>query len=191
MSSIYLFCLKKATVFILEIFFNFDPNTGSFKTRKNEFNSTLGLINVTLVNGFPSNPFTSRLLYLICFVLIKDNRLETKAKENCSDLFSSRAVYCCWGNLLICFSFHNYNAARLEILSLCQTYKSLVRKSNLIAPNKDAHEKQQSTYFPYTGIPPLMLLMCGPKLYIPSTLNNSNRAYTFICLGRAGRFGQC
>ena len=112
MSSIYLFCLKKATVFILEIFFNFDPNTGSFKTRKNEFNSTLGLINVTLVNGFPSNPFTSRLLYLICFVLIKDNRLETKAKENCSDLFSSRAVYCCWGNLLICFSFHNYNAAR-------------------------------------------------------------------------------
>ena len=29
------------------------------------------------------------------------------------------------------------------------------------------------------------------KLYIPSTLNNSNRAYTFICLGRAGRFGQC
>ena len=28
-----------------------------------------------------------------------------------------------------------------------------------------------------------------PKLYIPSTLNNSNRAYTFICLGIAGRFG--
>ena len=29
-----------------------------------------------------------------------------------------------------------------------------------------------------------------PKFYIPSTLNNSNETYTFMCLGRAGRFGQ-
>ena len=29
-----------------------------------------------------------------------------------------------------------------------------------------------------------------PKLYIPSTLNNSNETHTFMCLGRAGRFGQ-
>ena len=28
------------------------------------------------------------------------------------------------------------------------------------------------------------------KLYIPSTLNNSNETHTFMCLGRAGRFGQ-
>ena len=29
-----------------------------------------------------------------------------------------------------------------------------------------------------------------PKLYTPSTLNNSNETHTFMCLGRAGRFGQ-
>ena len=28
------------------------------------------------------------------------------------------------------------------------------------------------------------------KLYIPSTLNNSNETHTFMCLGRTGRFGQ-
>ena len=27
-------------------------------------------------------------------------------------------------------------------------------------------------------------------IYIPSTLNNSNETHTFMCLGRAGRFGQ-
>ena len=30
----------------------------------------------------------------------------------------------------------------------------------------------------------------GPKLYTPSTLNNSNETHTFMCLGRVGRFGQ-
>ena len=40
-------------------------------------------------------------------------------------------------------------------------------------------------------LPVFELMLDSPKLYIPSTLNNSNRAYTFICLGRAGRFGQC
>ena len=29
-----------------------------------------------------------------------------------------------------------------------------------------------------------------PKLYIPSTPNNSNETHTFMCLGRIGRFGQ-
>ena len=29
-----------------------------------------------------------------------------------------------------------------------------------------------------------------PKLYIPSTPNNSNKTHVFMCLGRAGRFGQ-
>ena len=29
-----------------------------------------------------------------------------------------------------------------------------------------------------------------PKLYIPSTPNNSNGTHTFMCLGRTGRFGQ-
>ena len=29
-----------------------------------------------------------------------------------------------------------------------------------------------------------------PKLYIPSTPNNSNETHTFMCLGRTGRFGQ-
>ena len=29
-----------------------------------------------------------------------------------------------------------------------------------------------------------------PKLYIPSTQNNSNETHVFMCLGRAGRFGQ-
>ena len=33
-------------------------------------------------------------------------------------------------------------------------------------------------------------LMLLSKLYIPSTLNNSNETHTFMCLGRAGRFGQ-
>ena len=31
---------------------------------------------------------------------------------------------------------------------------------------------------------------CEPKLYIPSTPNNSNETHTFMCLGRTGRFGQ-
>ena len=30
----------------------------------------------------------------------------------------------------------------------------------------------------------------GAKLYIPSTPNNSNETHTFMCLGRAGHFGQ-
>ena len=34
------------------------------------------------------------------------------------------------------------------------------------------------------------LFVSRAKLYIPSTLNNSNETHTFICLGRAGRFGQ-
>ena len=29
-----------------------------------------------------------------------------------------------------------------------------------------------------------------PKLYIPSTPNNSNETHTLMCLGRTGRFGQ-
>ena len=29
-----------------------------------------------------------------------------------------------------------------------------------------------------------------PKLYIPSTPNNSNVTHTFMCLGRTGRFGR-
>ena len=32
--------------------------------------------------------------------------------------------------------------------------------------------------------------MDGPKLYIPSTPNNSNETHTFMYLGRTGRFGQ-
>ena len=32
--------------------------------------------------------------------------------------------------------------------------------------------------------------MVHAKLYIPSTLNNSNETHTFMCLGRAGHFGQ-
>ena len=31
----------------------------------------------------------------------------------------------------------------------------------------------------------------GPEIYIWSAPNNSNETYTFMCLGRAGRFGQC
>ena len=33
-------------------------------------------------------------------------------------------------------------------------------------------------------------LITIPKLYIPSTPNNSNVTHTFMCLGRTGRFGQ-
>ena len=33
-------------------------------------------------------------------------------------------------------------------------------------------------------------VICHPKLYIPSTPNNSNETNTFMCLGRTGRFGQ-
>ena len=33
-------------------------------------------------------------------------------------------------------------------------------------------------------------LVSIPKLYIPSTPNNSNETHTFMCLGRTGRFGQ-
>ena len=29
------------------------------------------------------------------------------------------------------------------------------------------------------------------EIYIYSALNNSNESYTFMCLGRAGRFWQC
>ena len=36
-----------------------------------------------------------------------------------------------------------------------------------------------------------IVMILYPKLYIPSTPNNSNRTHTFMCLGRAGRFGQC
>ena len=35
-----------------------------------------------------------------------------------------------------------------------------------------------------------ILYSMNPKLYTPSTLNNSNETHTFMCLGRAGRFGQ-
>ena len=31
----------------------------------------------------------------------------------------------------------------------------------------------------------------APEIYIQSAPNNSNEAYTFMCLGREGRFGQC
>ena len=34
------------------------------------------------------------------------------------------------------------------------------------------------------------ILQAIPKLYIPSTPNNSNETHTFMCLGRTGRFGQ-
>ena len=30
----------------------------------------------------------------------------------------------------------------------------------------------------------------NPKLYIPSTPNNSNETHTLMCLGRTGRFWQ-
>ena len=30
-----------------------------------------------------------------------------------------------------------------------------------------------------------------PEIYIQSAPNNSNETYTFMCLGEAGRFGQC
>ena len=30
-----------------------------------------------------------------------------------------------------------------------------------------------------------------PEIYIQSAPNNSNETCTFMCLGRAGRFGQC
>ena len=42
------------------------------------------------------------------------------------------------------------------------------------------------------GFPYVVLrngLICSAKLYIPSTPNNSNATHTFMCLGRAGRFG--
>ena len=35
-----------------------------------------------------------------------------------------------------------------------------------------------------------MLFEDWAKLYIPSTLNNSNETHTFMCLGRAGCFEQ-
>ena len=35
------------------------------------------------------------------------------------------------------------------------------------------------------------ILTPSPEIYIQSALNNSNETYIFICLGRAGRFGQC
>ena len=35
-----------------------------------------------------------------------------------------------------------------------------------------------------------LVLLLSPKLFIPSTPNNSNETYTFMGLGRAGRFGQ-
>ena len=46
---------------------------------------------------------------------------------------------------------------------------------------------------PFTG--PKMFcadpkFLSQPKLYRPSILNNSNETHTFMCLGRAGRFGQ-
>ena len=31
----------------------------------------------------------------------------------------------------------------------------------------------------------------GPEIYIYSAPNKSNETYTFMCLGRAGRFGMC
>ena len=36
----------------------------------------------------------------------------------------------------------------------------------------------------------IFLFSFQPKLYIPSTPNNSNETHTFMCLGRTGRFGQ-
>ena len=33
--------------------------------------------------------------------------------------------------------------------------------------------------------------MMYSEIYIQSAPNNSNETYTFMCLGRAGRFGQC
>ena len=38
----------------------------------------------------------------------------------------------------------------------------------------------------------VLLGICNhePKLYIPSTPNNSNETHTFMCLGRTGTFGQ-
>ena len=36
----------------------------------------------------------------------------------------------------------------------------------------------------------LVFLVIIPKLYIPSTPNNSNETHNFMCLGRTGRFGQ-
>ena len=45
-------------------------------------------------------------------------------------------------------------------------------------------------YNPDTKKWSIVASMKKPKLYTPSTLNNSNQSYTFIGLGRAGRFGQ-
>ena len=36
----------------------------------------------------------------------------------------------------------------------------------------------------------LQVIVPDPKLYIPSTPNNSNETHTSMCLGRTGRFGQ-
>ena len=34
-------------------------------------------------------------------------------------------------------------------------------------------------------------MMLEPEIYIYGAPNNSNETYTFMCLGRGGRFGQC
>ena len=44
----------------------------------------------------------------------------------------------------------------------------------------------------YSFIRPLQLgLVEDAEIYIKSAPNNSNGTYTFMCLGRAGHFGQC
>ena len=48
-----------------------------------------------------------------------------------------------------------------------------------------------SVLFTFFRVETLLRFEVRPKLYIPSTPNDSNETHTFMCQGRTGRFGQC
>ena len=93
-------------------------------------------------------------------------------------------------------SIHTYIAKRFgsDVLSgfskvRCESVKSAVQKHKYrsffisIGGKNTLQKSQDQTWC-------LCFLRSGAKLYIPSTLNNSNETHTFMCLGRAGRSGQ-
>ena len=71
---------------------------------------------------------------------------------------------------------------RLKPMTLLDILK-MQREVTVFAPTDEAFAKVE-------GHLNSQLFNPKPKLYIPSTPNNSNETHTFMCLGRTGRFGQ-
>ena len=69
------------------------------------------------------------------------------------------------------------SSTELQILVDSQTWFEVLKNVGCINPKTILHRLDSKT-------------ISVPKLYTPSTLNNSNETHTFICLGRVGRFGQ-